>query len=314
MNSPTIAQRDAGTHQIAVWLAAGATVTIWGGSPVVTRVAVDIVDPLLVGLLRTMLAAAVTVPLALMMRLPVPGFAAPRNARHAALLAVAAISGFVGYPILISYGLENTTASHTGLIMACLPVLTASMAFLLDRQAPSITWCVGAFVAFAGEFALIHYRFGALDGDATLTGNVLVFVACCCAAMGYVAGARLSRHVSSWATTFWGVGLATLILLPVLISTGGIGMIGEIGAGGWLALAYLAIAVTVVAYVCWYWALANGGEARAGGVQFAQPDGDRGAGGRLLERTADPSLGHDGARHPCRHRHHPVGRQAARHC
>lgn len=271
MPSPLKAPPAGKVRTLAVWTAAAGTVIIWGGSPVVTRVAVDIVDPLLVGLMRTILAGIVAVPIALMMRLPAPGLSAPRNLRRTALLILAAVSGFVGYPILVSFGLEHTTASNAGLIMACLPVLTASIAFAVDRQMPPLAWCGGALIAFAGEFALIHFRFGAGEGESALLGDLLVFAACCCAATGYVAGARLSRHVSSWSTTFWGVGLGALLVLPILIFMGGVPMLGDIGWHGWLALLYLALVVSVVAYVAWYWALANGGEARAGGFQFAQP-------------------------------------------
>jgi drug/metabolite transporter (DMT)-like permease len=39
---------------------------------------------------------------------------------------------------------------------------------------------------------------------------------------------------------------------------------------GWLAILYLAIGVTIVGYVAWYWALGVGGIARIGVFQFLQ--------------------------------------------
>jgi len=39
----------------------------------------------------------------------------------------------------------------------------------------------------------------------------------------------------------------------------------------WSAIAYLAIVVTILGYVLWYWALGKGGIARVGLIQFLQP-------------------------------------------
>jgi drug/metabolite transporter (DMT)-like permease len=39
----------------------------------------------------------------------------------------------------------------------------------------------------------------------------------------------------------------------------------------WVAIAYLAIGVTIVGYVLWYWSLGQGGIARIALLQFLQP-------------------------------------------
>jgi drug/metabolite transporter (DMT)-like permease len=39
----------------------------------------------------------------------------------------------------------------------------------------------------------------------------------------------------------------------------------------WVAIAYLALGVTIVGYVLWYWALGQGGIARIALLQFLQP-------------------------------------------
>ena len=39
----------------------------------------------------------------------------------------------------------------------------------------------------------------------------------------------------------------------------------------WAAVAYLAVGVTIVGYIMWYWALGKGGIERIGLIQFLQP-------------------------------------------
>ena len=63
-----------GAGRVAVIVAAGAALLIWGGTPIVTKIAVARVDPVMVGILRTILPAAVATPflLALRARLTLP--------------------------------------------------------------------------------------------------------------------------------------------------------------------------------------------------------------------------------------------------
>ena len=49
----------------------------------------------------------------------------------------------------------------------------------------------------------------------------------------------------------------------------GVGAAGTLAA--WTGVAYLAFAVSSLGYLLWYWALARGGIARIGTLQFLQP-------------------------------------------
>jgi drug/metabolite transporter (DMT)-like permease len=84
----------------AVVVAALLAVTFWGATPIATKLAVAGLDPLAVGLLRTLLAGLLAVPLLAAARLGPPKAPAGR-----ALLAVSALGGFVLFPLLFSLGL-----------------------------------------------------------------------------------------------------------------------------------------------------------------------------------------------------------------
>lgn len=266
MSSEVAAPTESWRERALILAAAAAALLIWGATPMITRVAVMAIDPTAVGILRTVLAGIVAVPLALALRLPRPG-----NGREWGLLLVAALGGFVGFPVLFTIGVRHTSASHAALIIAASPLFTGLIAAAVERRQPRAAWRTGAALAFAGEAALIGFPAGFGGPDVTLAGDLLVLTGGVGAAAGYVAGARLSERLNAWATTFWGIGLGGLLLLPV--ATGTIGPAAWAGAGalGWAAVAYLALFSTILAYVCWYWALRRGGIARIGATQFAQP-------------------------------------------
>ena len=266
MASETASERTNVGSAALVWCAAAAALLFWGATPMITRVAVLEIEPSAVGILRTILAAVLALPLAIALRL-----ARPHGAREWGQLVISALGGFVLFPVLFGLGVRHTSASHAALVLAVSPLFTGLIAAAVERRAPSGTWWLGAGLAFAGEVALVSFRGDFAETDASLCGDLLVLVACISAAAGYVAGARLAQKITTWATTFWGIGLGGAILLPLAVVRLGPQAWSGAGALGWSAVIYLALGSTIAGYICWYWALQRGGIARIGATQFAQP-------------------------------------------
>ncbi len=241
-------------------------VLFWGGSPVGTKVAVTELPPLPMSALRAAIAAPVGVLLALLFRVPLP-----RNAREMGLMALCAFCGFIGFPVIFSYGVSRTSAIHAGMILAMLPVFTGAIANLTDRRWPGRMWWIGCTIAIAGEALLIFSR-AAPGGEASLLGDAICVASAAIASTGYVTGARLSQAgYPSQGTTYWGIALATLIFLPFTPwMFDGIAW-GTISTAAWAGVTYLALGVSMLGYVIWYWALGQGGIARIGVLQFLQP-------------------------------------------
>ena len=263
--------RDIGTPEhvgAGVLAAASGAVLIWAGTVVITKFVVGEVDPIVVGLMRTVLAALLTAPLvfALSLRLP-------RGGGGFGLLMMSSIGGFVAFPILFSLGIIYTSASHAALIMAALPIYTGLFAAIAERRAPAWRWWIGVAVAFVGEFILVYFRLGLENGgENVLLGDLFILLGCACSSIGYIGGARLARAgVSSMATAFWGITIGGLVLLPVLAWRESRVDWLAVSAESWGAMIYLALGSTILAYVFWYWALARGGIARIGLAQFVQP-------------------------------------------
>ena len=252
---------------LAPILVAGLIMIIWGATPVATRLAVADLDPLFVGLLRTVFAGALALPIALGLRQSLP-----MDRRGWLLLAISGASGFIVFPLLYSFGQRDTSAMHGGMILAALPIFTGTYAALVERRRPSVRWIVGCVIALAGECALIAFRAGGGGTEPTLAGDLLVLLSALLVAAGYVAGARLSQTgYSSLATTLWGVALSAVVSAVITA----IVVVGEgwpsAGWASWTAVLYLASITTILGYIGWYWALAKGGIARVATIQFFQP-------------------------------------------
>lgn len=242
---------------------------VWGATPIMTRVALDDLEPLVVATLRTVVAGLLAVPLLVQARVRLPSTRATRR-----LVGVAGLAGFVVFPVVYTVGQERTSGLHGVMILAALPIFTGLYASLVTRSRPRRAWLVGSVVALAGEAVLIGGRAagGGSGGDASLAGDLIVLGAALIVSAGYVAGAMLPpRGVPSAAATYWGVALGALVLAPLgaaLLATDGW---PDASATAWGAVLFLAVVTSILGYIGWYWALDRGGIQRIATFQFLQP-------------------------------------------
>jgi drug/metabolite transporter (DMT)-like permease len=244
-----------------------AVMVVWGGTPMFSKIAAAQIDPLLVGILRTVIAGCLALPLALAMRQRLPS-----DVRSRRLLAFSGFAAFIAFPLMFTVGQHTTSALHGALILATLPVFTSLFGTLLERRRVSKTWIVGCAIALAGESVVIIWRAAGATGGASLTGDLIVLASSAVCAMGYVAGARLTqRGYASLPTTLWGAAFSAAALLPLmgwqLLRTG----TPHANLAAWGSILVLAVLTSVLGYIAWYWALAKGGISRIASIQFSQP-------------------------------------------
>jgi drug/metabolite transporter (DMT)-like permease len=240
---------------------------VWGGTPVFSHIASTQIQPLLVGVLRTVFAGALALPLLLVMRQPLP-----KPGRQRRLLAFSAVAAFVAFPLIYTVAQAYTSVLHGALILATLPVFTSLFGAIVERRRVDLVWGLGIAVALAGEVVVIAVRSGDAAAGASLVGDSIVLLSSVICAAGYVAGAMLTQDgYPSIATTFWGVGLSAVVLLPLgvwLVATGGW---PQAGPAAWGSVLTLAFVTSIVGYIAWYWALGRGGISRIASIQFTQP-------------------------------------------
>ncbi len=254
-------------HSTAPLLVALAVMVVWGGTPIFTKIAAGQIDPILVGILRTVIAGCVALPLVLILRQPLPSATRERQ-----LLLSSAFAAFIAFPLMFTLGQSMTSALHGALILATLPVFTSLFGTLIERRRVSKTWIAGCVLALAGEVVVIAWRTAGAATDSSLVGDTIVLASSAICALGYIAGARLTqRGYASLPTTLWGVSIASAALLPLLVWTLVRSGAPDAGPAAWGSVLVLAILTSVLGYVAWYWALAKGGISRIASIQFTQP-------------------------------------------
>lgn len=246
-------------------IVAGFAVVIWGLTPVATKVAVGVADPVVVAILRMSLAGAIAWPAILLLRLT-----PPRTRPLLLLLAASCLCGMIAFPVLFTVGQRLTSASHAALILAAQPIFTGLVAAVVERRLPPRTWWAGSAVALSGEVALVSGQ-AADSGEVTFLGDAVVLLAGFIASAGYVAGGRLQQSgYAALPATLWSVAVASLVLAPALPFLTTLEALRHIPPLPWLALLQLALGSSLIAYVAWYWALGVGGIGRIGLIQFLQ--------------------------------------------
>jgi drug/metabolite transporter (DMT)-like permease len=225
-----------------------------------TRVAVDGLDPVFLGLGRAAVAAVPAAVLLAIWRERLPDRATLRR------LALVALGVVFGFPLLSAVALQELTAAHSAVIVGLLPAATAVMAVARAGERPSPGFWVASLAGLVAVLA-----FAASQGAGLPSGaDLLVLAAVALGAIGYAEGGSLAREMGGKRVICW----ALVVSLPLTLPLGAAGaVLGGVAApaDAWLGFAYVAMISQFLAFFAWYAALARGGVAKIGQVQLVQP-------------------------------------------
>lgn len=120
------------------------------------------------------------------------------------------------YFIFESYALTYTTASQAGMVTALLPLIVAVSAGVLLKENTNLTTLLGFVIAVGGIVLITSQSLRSQDAPNPFLGNMLEFLAMCCAA-GYTILARyMGTRYSPFFLTAIQMFLGTLFFAPVL--------------------------------------------------------------------------------------------------
>jgi drug/metabolite transporter (DMT)-like permease len=225
-----------------------------------TRVAVDGLDPVFIGLGRAAVAAAPAAVLLALWRERLPDRATLGR------LALVALGVVFGFPLLSALALQELTAAHSAVIVGLLPAATAVMAVARAGERPSAGFWVASLAGLVAVLA-----FAASQGAGRPSGaDVLVLVAVALGAVGYAEGGSLAREMGGSRVICWALVLSLPLTLPLGVAGAVAGGVAA-PADAWLGFAYVAMVSQFLAFFAWYAALARGGVAKIGQVQLVQP-------------------------------------------
>jgi drug/metabolite transporter (DMT)-like permease len=225
-----------------------------------TKLAVITMDGLVVGLGRSLVAAACALVLLIWYRVPVPRRSLwPR-------LGLIVIGVIVGFPLFTALALRRVPSSHGAIVVGLLPAATALMGVIRGRERPSFAFWIATT---AGLVAILMFCAASGMGRLQLADGFLL-LAVVLAALGYAEGALLSREIGSWQTICWALVFSAPVVAPVVF-----GRILAVGCApsvmSLVGFAYLSFVSMFLGFFAWYRGLALGGIARVGQLQLAQP-------------------------------------------
>jgi drug/metabolite transporter (DMT)-like permease len=241
------------TNSLAVWAAFLAVCVIWGSTYLAIRVTIETIPPLLSAAFRFLTAGVVLYVLTI--RLGDAGGDRPRLVHWRSALVIGAAMLFGGNG-LVSVAEQRVPSGIASLIIATVPLWMVAIrgAFLRER----VRWVevVGLVIGFGG-IALLVDPFG--HGGADLVGVGTLLLAAICWAGGSLYARRAALPSRPLVGTAMQMLAGGVVLLVVGTATGEWGRFdpGAVSLESLLALAYLIVFGSLVAFASYVWLLRN---------------------------------------------------------
>jgi len=235
-----------------IWAALAIVYVVWGSTYLAIRYAVETMPPLLSAGVRFLVAGLILLAVVVAAR----GRAALRVTRAQA--TTAAVSGVLllfGGNGLVSVAEQRVASGLAALLVACIPLwIVVLRAGLGDR--PGLATAGGVLLGFAGV-ALLFLPGGSGDTD-------LAYAALCVlASLSWAIGSLLvtRRPVPADPLTLTTIemlagGVALLLVAPAVGELRGFS-VADVSGTSWLALAYLIVFGSLIAFTAYVWLLGN---------------------------------------------------------
>jgi drug/metabolite transporter (DMT)-like permease len=243
-------------------------VIVWGASFIATKVALQDLSPITIVWLR-FLIGVIILGLTVVLR---KQFALPEKKEWGYF----ALLGFLGITLhqwLQSNALQTSEASTTAWIVATTPVFMALLGWFLLKERLGWTKNLGILLAFLGVLVVVSKgdlgsisigRFGA-------PGDILVLIS----SINWAVFSALSRrglksHPASL-MMFYLMVFGWVFTTVLFLTTSGMVEIPSVTFDGWMAVGFLGIFCSGLAYIAWYDALKALTTAETGAFLYIEP-------------------------------------------
>jgi drug/metabolite transporter (DMT)-like permease len=242
-----------------------AAVVIWGWTFVATKVLVTELGPLEIFALRLALGLPSLGVLLLLRRVPL------RFTREDAAPLLLGGGVFTAHFLIQIAGLETTTASSAGWIIAVTPLALAVLSWLFLRERIGRLAVLGIGVATLGILLLVSGGRLADLGWLRSTGDWLILASAHTWAIYTVVTRDLARRRDPLAVTFGVVLVATVLTAVPFAAAADVARIRHLSMPGLIAVVYLAVPALALAQWFWQEGVRRLGAARAGLYLYLEP-------------------------------------------
>jgi drug/metabolite transporter (DMT)-like permease len=242
----------------------GLVVVVWAVNFIAAKIGLRYLPPLTMASFRVAIAGMSMVPAYFVCsRLPV--FADARRARLKGFtrrdLWTFIYLGFFGVVVnqmCFTMGLRYTSVSHAAVIVGMSPIYTLALAVLFRLERATWHKVVGMAMAFAG-IAVLASENGISPRSPSLLGDAITMTGSLGFATYAVLGKRVAGRYDALTMAAFNHFAGAIIILPVALhqarALGPFSRWRAIPWQGWLALLYMAICSSALAYILYYWLL-----------------------------------------------------------
>ncbi|MBN1980488.1 MAG: DMT family transporter [Chitinivibrionales bacterium] len=238
----------------SVFLAYGAVITavlIWGISFVATKIALATIPLYLLIFIRFSISLSLFL-LYQAFRRRWPSFTLREHGR---ILLMSLFEPGL-YFIFETAGLKMTSAGEASLIIATVPIAILLLSALLYREKIGLIKKLGTAVSIGGIALLVFGASHGIDsGKGSLVGDLLIVGAVVSAAFYTLLLRDLARKFSPVDLTLMQIIYGTIFFSPFAIAGWGTFDVSAVSSASWIALVYLAILSTLVAFLCYNYGL-----------------------------------------------------------
>lgn len=175
-----------------------------------------------------------------------------------------------GFPILTTIALQRTTSAHGAVIIASLPLVTASMAVIRHKERVTPLFWLGASLG-AAVLAVYAWLHGGSEGVDPLA-DLMLLGAVFASAFGYAEGAALTKVMPNWHVVTWCVIMFLPISVIGALAAYHVGDSGKPVVGtAVFGFLFTSFGSMYLGFFAWYRGLADLGVARGSQVQLIQP-------------------------------------------
>jgi drug/metabolite transporter (DMT)-like permease len=250
--------------QLATALLVCASV-LWGGSFIAARVALREISPVTLATVRFSLAAVFFVVLLVV----APRYRAAR--RELPVLAFYGTLTITLYFILQYNGVERTSASLSAMVIALSPLVVVILSSAFLKEGLTGRQVLGIVVATAGAILLVTRGSLEVSGSAYWLGVLFLSLDVLAWGVYNVLSKRTLRSQHPTTLTAHMIILGAVGLWPFAAVDGGFKDIAQLSLTGWLAIGYLVVFCTIIAYLAFNYALRIVPASQAGVYLYLNP-------------------------------------------
>ncbi len=178
--------------------------------------------------------------------------------REVFFLMALALTGLTAFNVLIVESTRFADPATVGTVVAAVPIILALVGPLLERRKPAPRVLLASVIVVIGVAVT-----GGFGGGSPL-GLLLAFGALACEAGFSLLALPVLGRLGAIRVSAYSAALAVPQLVVVGLVVGGPDLVRVPTAAEALALGYLAVVITVFAFLCWYTSLPRLGADKAG--------------------------------------------------